>query len=295
MSSTYLEPVNVTNPEVLNLRGDGSDQIASNLFALRKKNAALLASHYSAPKRVMEVTSVTGYLVLFIFALYKMALHIQKGGSSPTVWTTLSISWLLATLVADFFSGLVHWGADTWGTLNTPVVGKTFVRSFREHHVDPFRITCHDTIETNGDNCLITIIPLLALAFATIREGHSQDLFAFAFMTFLTFWVALTNQIHKWAHMIKPPPAVAFLQDWNIILSRKVHQVHHHTPFDRYYCITTGWLNPVLGVVGFWRGMEAVIQWATGAIPRQDDALWTVQLTGAGAPQPKDDEDEKEN
>jgi ubiquitin-conjugating enzyme E2 variant len=93
--------------------------------------------------------------------------------------------------------------------------------------------------------------------------------------------------------MIKPPKFIALLQDYHIILSRKSHQIHHHTPFDRYYCITTGWLNPLLGAIGFWKRLENAITAATGCIltfflqyyiltyadyPRQDDAKWTVQI-----------------
>jgi len=180
-------------------------------------------------------------------------------------------------LLADMFSGLVHWGADTWGGLQTPLVGKTFIRSFREHHVDPFQITRHDWIEANGDNCMLTVPALLMLSLVKIEEGNNKELFIVVFITMTALFVALTNQIHKWSHMLKPPKWVALLQDSKVILSRKNHQIHHHTPFDRYYCITTGWLNPLLGSIGFWKRMENTITWITGEFPRKDDAFWTVQ------------------
>jgi hypothetical protein len=77
--------------------------------------------------------------------------------------------------------------------------------------------------------------------------------------------------------MYKPPAWVAFLQESRLILSRKNHQVHHHNPFDRYYCITNGWLNPVLGSIGFWKRLELVINQFTGAVAREDDFSWTSQ------------------
>jgi len=251
---------------------------ATDAFSQRKANAQLLASQYTTSKRAMEIASISLFTIFLILTLKNMWPHVSVQNSG-----ILLISCVIAMGVADLFSGLVHWGADTWGNLSTPLVGTTFIRSFREHHVDPFQITRHDIIETNGDNCLLTLPFLALLAFSNIRSDSGSDLFVSNFLFWLCFWVALTNQFHKWSHMHKPPAWVTVLQDLHIILSKKDHQMHHHTPFDKYYCITNGWLNPLLASIGFWKRMEDSIAWATGMEARSDDAYWTVQF-GSGTP-----------
>jgi hypothetical protein len=51
------------------------------------------------------------------------------------------------------------------------------------------------------------------------------------------------------------------LQKAGLILSPEHHAIHHASPQDKAYCITVGWMNPILDKVGFFRACEAVIGW----------------------------------
>lgn len=292
----------------------------------KHKKAQMLKSGYTPAKRTMEIVSISLFAALLLATLWAIThqytllfdlLQLDGDNNSTMRWVTVLgvmplVASLLGIIAADFVAGVVHWGADTWGTIDWPIVGQTFIRSFREHHIDPQAMCRHDWIETNGDNCLISalfmLIPygliyvytggkrFLPPLFSTAQElvlgangngngnsaelidSFSVELFLMLTGTLYAIFIALTNQFHKWSHTYNPPAYVKVLQNCNLILGRGNHNRHHKTPFDRNYCITTGWLNGPLQWIRFWRFAEFVIHHTTGLEPRSDDLKWNDHL-----------------
>jgi len=230
---------------------------------LRQQDAQALAQGYSPAIRAMEIASIVTFITLEAALVWRL-----WGGPHTGPWLVLS-ALLLGYLAADFVSGVVHWMGDTWGSTEMPVLGKAFIRPFREHHVDEKAITRHDFVETNGNNCLVSLpVALLAVALPHSSPGW---VFISAFLGAMIFWVMATNQFHKWSHLEQPPALIGFLQRTHLVLPPDHHQIHHTAPFNKYYCITVGWMNKPLAMIGFFHTLERVITWATGAIPRKDD------------------------
>jgi hypothetical protein len=229
-----------------------------------RERAAELAAGYTAGSEWLNRLGVCSGVALAV-AWGGRLLAVAPEGFWPA---TLAMT-LLGALAADLFTGLIHWGCDTWGTAEAPWVGRTLIRTFREHHVDPQSITRHDWAEINGEACLGATLALGALhmgfpiATDTFLVGWGLECFIVASM--------FTNQLHKWAHMPRAPRLARWLQGCRLILTPQAHRGHHTRPFAHSYCITTGWLNPLLNTIGFWRHLERVLHDRTGALPREDD------------------------
>jgi ubiquitin-conjugating enzyme E2 variant len=185
---------------------------------------------------------------------------------SHTAWTTMGaeqLPWvaataLLAYLGADLLSGLVHWAADRLGDERTPILGPALIRPFREHHADPLAITHHDFVETNGNNCIVAAPVLMLVLFLMPRETGVL-FYTCVVIACTALFVFCTNQFHKWAHQKNPAPLIRLMQRAGLILSPEHHVIHHTAPRDKYYCITVGWMNPVLEKIRFFRFLEKAI------------------------------------
>jgi ubiquitin-conjugating enzyme E2 variant len=202
----------------------------------------------------VEITSIA----LVLGMLVMMAIRVGRAIESTGDWIYLGFTALTGYLTADFLSGVVHWAGDTLGDETTPIIGKNFVMPFRQHHVDPKEIATHDIIETNGNNCIVVLAPLTT-AYLLMPGETGFWFFSSTLMGFLALFIVATNQFHKWAHSDHPPRVAVLLQRWGLILSPEHHNIHHALPHDRHYCITVGWMNPLLNRIQFFRGAEAVV------------------------------------
>lgn len=144
--------------------------------------------------------------------------------------------------------------------------------------MDPVAITRHDFIEANGDNCLITLVPLASVSFIIHHQAEEQIhswYHVYSFLFVLGLLITFTNQFHKWSHTYSGlPRPVTLLQDYHAILPQRHHRIHHVAPHETYFCITTGWCNYPLEVLRFWVGLEWLIEKVTGVKPRTDDLMW---------------------
>lgn len=249
--------------------------------SVRKENARVLAAGYTKKKRFCECCYLSAFTFLWcrnFIAVGRYFIHGNDANLMQLIWMPLFI--IFGMILADLVSGIAHWGLDSWGTPMTPIFGP-FIRSFREHHVDQVAMCKHDFIETNAD----TTLPLLPVVFVqwvfihlvsnsvtsyTVNlNDNNVGIHVFSLTFFLL--VAITNEIHKWSHQANQALIVRTLMDYHLLLSPVAHRRHHKDPFDKSYCITTGWMNPLLDAIHFWRALEHIVTSATGAIPREND------------------------
>lgn len=239
------------------------------VLSVRQQDAKELGRHYTWKKQLLEHCSVIVFAGLLAVLLYRLNREIDLKGNGVLI----AVAFFASMVVADLISGIVHWLADTWGTVEIPILGPTLIKNFREHHSDPLALTRKGLVETNGDNCMILIPAQVGALFIPLAEGRVEWMFFYVFVLSFTFWIMVTNQVHKWAHM--KPEQVNFLvrlgQKTRIFLPYHEHQIHHTVPFESHYCITNGWMNGILARTGFYRKLEWIGWRVFGAIPREND------------------------
>ncbi len=232
---------------------------------------SLKVADYSNLQRALRIVFVCISLTLLGVLGVLVALQV----SSVSILLLSFVSIIGGLLIADFLSGMVHWGADTRGSEKTPIIGRSVIQSFRVHHVNQEDMTKHGFFHTNGD-LAIALFPLetIALFFATVSEIPTTLL---CIIMSSLIAVQFTNQIHKWAHQRQMPIVARWLQKAHLILPKVEHQEHHAPPHMKSYCITTGWLNAPLSAIHFFEALERGITAVTGVQARE-----YVRLTVSG-------------
>ena len=186
-------------------------------------------------------------MVIFALLWIALAARLIDSTSGLQRLASLALALPIGYLAADLASGLVHWLADSFFEESAPLIGPLLIEPFRDHHRDPEEITRHGFFEISGNNCLVAIPPLGALWLWGALNGPFAS-FGFAFALWATLGVFATNLIHCWAHSREEdvPYGIAWLQRTGLILSAEHHALHHRGANDRAYCVTCGWLNPLL-------------------------------------------------
>ena len=167
--------------------------------------------------------------------------------SEPCHCSSCPVSCLvLAILAADFASGLVHWAADTWGSVEMFFVGRYFLRPFRQHHIDPTSIVWHGFVETNGDGFAATIPYLIYMAykFYTLSEADIRWWYKFeVFMFVVSIFASFTNQVWDMRSIIVIPISSFSFTNGHIRIS-----VSPRTSFS-YKTITSSFLENITGYI----------------------------------------------
>lgn len=181
--------------------------------------------------RFLEYSATILFPFLFIFAQL-LSYHVL---SQIGYWWLALPGALLGLVFGDFVTGLVHWAADTYCGEETPLIGRSLVKPFRDHHVRPLEICEHDIVETLGNTCILAT-PLM-----------------------ITF-IALMMYSNPSTQQDAPPQLARILQRAGIILRPEHHSAHHTAPFKRSYSITNGWLNPLLNRISFFQRLERTLR-----------------------------------
>jgi len=191
------------------------------------------------------------------------------------VWV-LPAAFAAGFLLADFVAGAVHWFADTYFDPATPVLGPLLIEPFRDHHRDPQGITRHGLLELCGNSALATLPIAAGLLWLGPPGGSVPVELLHASVLALAMALFATNVFHRWAHMRRPPALAVWLQRRRLVLPPAVHDRHHAAAHDRSYCVTCGWLNPLLDRTRFFARVERLLA-AIGVAPMRDEV-------GAGVP-----------
>ncbi|HXV35882.1 MAG TPA: fatty acid desaturase CarF family protein [Myxococcota bacterium] len=215
-------------------------------------------------QKCVEAGLLAGAAALLAIQAGRTAAGLQASGA----WWMVPVVVALGVACADFATGVLHWLGDRFFEERTPILGALLIRPFREHHSDPQAMLRHGFLELHANSAIPTIALLGA---AQLLDGNPTSAVSAALELWLLAFCAsgmAANQLHLWAHAPTVPRLVRCLQRSGVILSPERHALHHAGRFDRSYCVTSGWLNPLLDRADFFGRIERALRALQGVVRR---------------------------
>lgn len=160
------------------------------------------------------------------------------------------IKLFFTVILADLFSGFVHWLEDVYAKPGMPLVHRIAVEN-ELHHTEPRAFLKKNWWQSSWDSILAGVVILIG--------AWQLSLLSWSLVLF-TVLSANANQIHKWTHqnIQERPKLVTLLQQYKILQTTRHHAKHHSGEKNTHYCVITNLLNPVLEKINFWRRLETL-------------------------------------
>lgn len=227
----------------------------------------------SVEETLTQQVAVASHFLLVLANLIQTVASFQA--LAPADYIMLPLTVMASIVLGDLGTGVFHWSVDNYGSLKTPIFGAVCV-AFQGHHQTPWTITFRSFIN-NVYKIAFATVPTLVLLLSLPVNPYAR-----LFLSLFINWWLVSQEFHKYSHMKQVPPLIKKLQEFNVILSRKEHGLHHNSPFEGHYCILTGICNDFLDKTKFFRHMEKLVYRLTGNEPitwKQDLSLKELAMS----------------
>ncbi|MCG8370344.1 MAG: fatty acid desaturase family protein [Proteobacteria bacterium] len=238
--------------------------------------------------RTGVVVHVTGVALNTAITIWGAIWLAANWGAIAPPWYLVIAAVLVGLFLADFFSGLLHWGFDTWFSEEMRWMERV-VMVVREHHVYPQNIFRYKFQYEAGAVSWVSLghtLPVIGSTTLLLDSKGTFGLLAVLVSVMVSVLTLFMLQFHKLGHRRSDSRTVQALQRAKLLMSVRHHSQHHRGAHDTRYCLINGWADFVCDSIGFWRAAERAIERLTGAVPRSNDDEWMIRY-GRKRPDPK--------
>ena len=167
---------------------------------------------------------------------------------------------LIAWLLADFVTGLIHWIEDKYMDAVTLKFWARDIAADNDlHHSKPTAMLLNSYWDNMRSGAIIGW-PIAAMLFWIDAP---------LWLSMMPFFAAFGNLVHRFSHtpVDQLPRWIRGMQEFGLFISHQQHDAHHRSMkrlipkhlAGYKFCPMTDWVNPILDRVEFWKSLERIL------------------------------------